>query len=265
MKQFFAYRFRAQALLLCFFCVLTAMLVLMSSFAFFLPAMGRQEGLELFRQRFPLAAEVLRMRISLTGEDHLLSTLYGLLLPLISLLYAFYAVRALQAKPMETGEMYWFICAPHSPARVPLIHFLVVMLGLLIQGLCVPLFALLPAFWQPGWQADVWQLVLAAMGSVLFFALPAGIFLLEAAGCGKEGMPKRGLIAFCLTGIVRLAANVHTLPRELRFATPFSLYDIWGLARGQKSAWTLAGIAFALGLVFVLAAARHFACREMEL
>ncbi len=265
MKQFFVYRLKAQALLLCFFCALTAMLVLMSSFVFLLPAMGRAEGMEAFRQRYPLAAEALRMRLSLTGEDHLLSTLYGLLLPLLSLMYAFFAVRLLQATPMQTGEMYWFLDTPFHPARVPTIHFLVVMAGLLIQNLLVPLFALLPAFWRPGWRADIVQLVLAAVGSALFFAMPAGVFLVEAVGCGREGMRKKLLAIALLFGAVRLAVNVRSLPRELAFATPFSLRDAWGLARGQTGAWAQAGIAFALGLVCMAAAARRFARREMEL
>lgn len=265
MKQFFVYRFKAQALLLCFFCALTAMLVLMSSFAFLLPAMGRTEGLEAFRQRYPLAADVLRMRLSLTGEDHLLSTLYGVLLPLLSLLYVFYAVRMLQARPMQTGEMYWFIYTQFSPARIPMLHFLVILAGLLIQGLFVPLFALLPIFWQPGWRTDVVQLILAAVGSALFFALPAGIFLMEAAGCGREGMSKKLLVTALFLGAVRLAANVRALPRELAFTTPFSLYDVWGLARAQMGAWAFAGLSFVLGLLCVLAASQRFARREMEL
>lgn len=265
MKQFFVYRFKAQGLLLCFFCVLTAMLVMMSSFAFLLPAMGRAEGMEAFRQRYPLVAEVLRMRLSLTGEDHILSALYGLLLPLLSLMYVFFAVRLLQAQPMQTGEMYWFLNTPFTPARVPVIHFLVVMAGLLIQNLLVPLFALLPGFWQPGWRADIVQLALAASGSSLFFALPAGVFLMEAAGCGREGMGKKLWMTVLLLGAVRLAANVRSLPEEMAFATPFSLYDAWGLARGQTGAWVSAGIAFALGLMCMAAAARRFAHREMEL
>lgn len=265
MKQFFVYRFRAQALLLCLFCVLTAMMVMMSSLAFALPAMGRTEGMETFRQRYPAIAEALRMRLSLTGEDHLLSMLYGFALPIALLFYAFHAVRILQAQPMKTGEAYWFVYARSGAKRTPFIHFCVITAGLLIQGLFVPLFALLPMLWQPGWRVDVLQLVLVAVGSGLFFTLPAGVFLLFSAGCGKEGLSRWPLVAALVLGCVRLLANVRSLPNIPAFLTPFSLYDPWGLARGQATAWMMVGIACAVGILCALAASWRFAQREMNL
>lgn len=265
MRKFIVYRFKAQAALLCGFCLLAAALVALSSLMFELPVMGGTVGLEVFRHRYPLAAEVLRMRISPTGEEHILSVLYGFALPLLMLLYTFFAARSLQAAPMATGEMFWFVYTPFSPARVPMAHFGVILSGLIIQGLIVPLFALLPMLWQPGWQAGAGRLALAALGSALFFALPAGVFLWFAAGAGREGMSGLPLAAALLLGALRLAANVRALPAGLAFVTPFSLYEAWGLARGQREAWVLAGIACAVGVLCALAAARRFARREMEL
>lgn len=264
MRKFMAYRFRTLAPLTLAYAALMAVAAVFSSAFYFPHAMGRQEGLEAFRQTCPLAAEILGMRLSVTGQEHILSSLYGALVPALSLGYVYGAVKRLQAEPVRTGEVFWFLNAGRSPARAVAAHFAVIWAGLLLVQAAVPLAALAPLAFRPAWSADVLQLGAAALGTALFFALPLGMLLWEAAGCGKDGMGRRVPALWLVFLLLRLAANAREVPAWLGFTTPFSLLNAWGLARWQPEAALMALAAFALGCLVALAAMARFAAREFR-
>lgn len=189
-----------------------------------------------------------------------LSVLYGLLLPLLSLVYGLRAARRVVAAPMEDGRLALLLASRHRRSAILLTLFLAVLAGsvLLLVFAFLGQLILVPVFF-PG--ADLAALTRLALG-FLPVALINPAFALMMAAVGS--LPRAGRLARFILWLMLLlwmASRLQAL-RVLRFFTFWSLFEGRSLAAGTGGLLP-ALLALSLCLVFTLISLVSFSKREL--
>ena len=265
MMRFFRYRVSRLGGMLVVLMVLSFALTLGTAMLYVPPAEGAQLGLEGFRVAYPELARLLNMRASPQGHEFLVSVLFGLLMPAVSILFSFRAVRKLQLEPLATGEMTWFLLSPVSRALIPLTHYAAVLLGLFLQYALVALTAWLARFIVPLWLPDMAALIRTCLGAVFMASLPLGAAICAACFSNSGRLP-RGLYIVTLSFFVlRMLANLPGTWGHLRYLTPFTLFDAWGVLAGSQRAVLLSIIPPVSGLLLAGLGALRFSRNEKNI
>ena len=264
MKRFFTYRFKSQAGLLLTILLFSTLFVFGAAAIYQPPQEGAVSPLASFRAEAPILAALFNMRISVQPAEHLLSTLFGVIFPLLSILYVFVAARKLQLRPLESGEMLWFLAAPRARMLPVVLHGAVLLLGLLLQYAVVYVASWAATLVFSAWSMEVLPLARACVGAVLMMALPAGVALYAACLAEEGRMSPYALWLTLLFFALRMVANLRGETKWLRYATPFSLFDVWGVMRGQPQALMLMALPLVLGLVLCIVGAIRFNQRDLS-
>lgn len=263
--RFFRYRFSRQRGLLIALILLSILSVLGAAALYAPPAEGTQQGIEAFRAQFPLLARLLNMRVSPRAHEFLVSLLFGLLLPVVSISFGFLSVRRLQLMPLSTGEMTWFLLSPRSRAVIPMTHFAAGLLGLLLQYAIIALTAWLARFIWPLWSPDVTAVIRTCLGAALMSSLPLGAAVYFACTTKTGKLSPWLHILTVLFLAIRMMANLRGPWDYLRYLTPFSLFDAWGVLAAGHKAVLLSFIPLMMGTLLALIGALRFCSREIDI
>ncbi len=261
MKEFFTYRLKTQGYHLLFLLLITLGMVLGAA-ALYTPPVGGQSHIELLRMQAPALAELLNMRMYILPGDHLISLLFGLLLPIISFIYVFTVAAKLQAEPLYTGEVFWLISAPRHRGLVVLVHYAVMLLGLCLQYFLVALMSWAARLIWPAFQISILPLFRVCLGAFLMTGLVAGAALLSACLSRDGKLPRLVPLLTWLFLLLRMLANLKQFAL-LQYVTPFSLFDPWGMALGRQPV-ILILIPMITGTLLALLGALLFSRRDLN-
>lgn len=264
MKNFFQYRWKSQRGQLLLLLLITLGMGVGAAALFVPPGEGVKGGLEQVRLQAPALANLLNMRLFILPGDHLVSLLFGLLLPLSSLWYVISAAARLQARPLYTGEIIWLVNAPRAKGLVVLTHYAIILLGVLAQYALLAFSAWAGRFLFPAWRVDMLPLLRVCLGAFLMMGLPAGAAVLAAALSRDGRMPRLVPVLMLLFFILRMAANLGGNAAWLQYLTPFTLFDVWGVLRGQPGSMLLTLVPFAAGGLLAVLGAAIFARRDLS-
>lgn len=264
MKGFFTYRLKTQGYHLFLLLFVTLMLVLGAAALYTPPVGGGQNQIELLRMQAPALAELLNMRMYILPGDHLIALLFGLLLPGSSIVYVFSLARKLQAEPLYTGEVLWLISAPRHKGLVVLLHYMIMLLGILLQYALVAFAAWAARFIWPSFQVNLLPLLRVCLGAFFMMALVSGAALLAACLSLDGKLPRIAPWMTWLFLLVRMVANLKQQFTLLMYVTPFSLFDPWGMALGRQPAMLLCFIPMIAGTMLALLGALLFSRRDLS-
>ena len=201
-----------------------------------------------------------------TLVDFLLNYLYGFLLTLMPFAFILIVVNKLVVKPVDRGTMAYLLATPNSRTRivVTLAAALVALLALLLaitigsEFLCAELMF-------PG-ELDGQALMRANAGLFALWLFLAGMCFLSAclfSSAGRALWVGGGLgVLFFL---MQMVAQVGDRFEFLDSINPLMLYDAYGLAAGEGSAFAGASALLVAGVALFAIAAAVFNRRDLSL
>lgn len=216
------------------------------------------------RAQAPVLFSALGVGGSAAIGSHLVSLLYGLLLPLLGGLYAVGLSSALVADKVETGEISYWLSLPQS--RVAFVAgqalLMAVLLALPPAGAYLASAVSAPlvkpeASLHLGWHALVngglyaWMLLAGALG-----------LWVSCASFARARAYRLGTLLFLLFFALGVAGMTQGAPDWLKWLSPWWLYMPQDLALGRVSAPML-GLPGLTVLLLLLAAGR-FTVRDLE-
>lgn len=264
MKRFFAYRFKMIKWLLLVY-LLLAFLLTLGAAAIYSPSTVEGSKLDRITATLRLVALMLGIRPSVTLVEHLVSSLYNLLLPCLSALFAFSLVGYLQLRPHKTGEMLYYTRIHRRCGAVVVAHFAVIVLAqALLSAAVFAAGALSLLLFQSGQLKGLSAIARICLSGFCLSVLPSGMALCGAStsvsGEARRWPALLTTVFFLFLMLSRLDAPFS----YLKWATPFSAYDAWALLWGRLSLPALLALPFAGG-VFALAGTLYFSQREFIL
>lgn len=196
------------------------------------------ESLRLMQEAMPeLFAAFDMAHPSATLCDFLLNYLYGFMFAGALVLLAAYMAQRLVVGPVKDGSLAWLLASPHSRFRLVFSLASAEVVAVLI--LVALLWASESVFCELLFPGDLDQMALAKANMGL---IALGLFaasLCFASGCVFQ-RPGLGLWvgagACALFLLMGLAAAMGDGLEWLASVSPFSLYDAYGLAAGERSA-----------------------------
>ena len=261
MKRFFVYRLKMIKWLLLVYLLLAFLLTLGAS-ALYSPSTVEGSKLDRLTTALPRDALMLGIRPSVTLAEHLVSSLYNLLFPCLSALFAFSLVGYLQLRPHQTGEMLYYTRIHRRCGAVVVVHFAVVVVAqALFWVVAFAAGALSLLLFQGSQLKGLMSMAGICFGGFCLSILPSGMALCGASTSGSGEARRWPSLLTTVFFLFMMLSRLDAPFSYLKWATPFSVYDAWALLRGRFSLPALLALPLAGG-VFALIGSLYFSQRE---
>ncbi|MEA5019570.1 MAG: hypothetical protein VB027_04300 [Gordonibacter sp.] len=191
---------------------------------------------------------------SSTLADFMLNYLYGFLLTVLPLVLVLVMVNKLVVRYLERGTMAYLLSTPISRVGIActLVGVLVVMLVLLVV-VVTALELSVAQFMFPG-ELDVVALLRANVGLLGLWLAVTGLCFLSACFFSNASVALWTGGGVCIVAfLIQMISQVGDKFEFLKYATPLTLFDAYGLAANSAEAWGGTAALFA-GAVLLLAA-----------
>lgn len=201
-----------------------------------------------------------------TMIEFMLNYLYGFLLVLFPLVLILIMVNKLVVRYLDRGTMSYLLATPNSRVRIisTLAGVLVALLMLLMVLVTVLEIASSEALF-PG-ELDVLALAQTNAGLFGLWLFMAGLCFLSACTFSNASVALWTGGGICvLAYLLQAVAQVGDSFEFLKFATPLTLFDSYGLAAGEASAIAGAAGLCAMGIVFFIAGIAVFRRRDLAI
>lgn len=225
------------------------------------PSLG--ESLTLMMQSMPELFSAFGMsKPSTTLLDFLLNYLYGFLLTAFPLVLVLILVNKLVVRYLDRGTMAYLLATPVSRVRIActLAGVLVSMLVLLLAVMWM--FEVGSSEFLFLGELDGMGLLRANAGLLGLWLAMAGLCFLSACLFSNASLALWAGGGMCiLSFLVQMVSQVGDKFEYLKYATPLTLFDAYGLAANDTQAWigavVLYGVAAALFVVGVVVFSRR--------
>lgn len=225
------------------------------------------ESLQLMQEAMPeLFAAFGMANASSSLCDFLLNYLYGFMFTGVLVLLAAYMAQRLVVGPTKDGSLAWLLASPHS--RTGLAITLVAVQIAAILGTIVLLWLSEVVFCEalfPG-SLDQGALMWANLGLIALGLFAASLCFASGCAFQKPGLGLWvGAGACTLFMLMGLAAATGEGLEWLADASPFSLYDAYGLAAGEEGAVVGSFALLGASILFFAAGVAAFCRRDFSL
>ncbi|MEG0792079.1 MAG: ABC transporter permease subunit [Gordonibacter sp.] len=228
------------------------------------PALG--ESLDAMMQSMPDLFSAFGMaKPSTTLLDFLLNYLYGFLLTTFPLVLVLILVNKLVVRYLDRGTMAYLLATPVSRVRIAatLAGVLACMLVLLMAATWV-LEAGSAELLFPG-ELDMAGLARANAGLLGLWLAMAGLCFLSACAFSNVSLALwAGGGACILSFLVQMVSQVGEKFEFLKYATPLTLFDAYGLAANDAAAWAGAAALYGAAAVLFSAGVAVFSQRDLN-
>lgn len=228
------------------------------------PELG--ESLTLMMQSMPdLFAAFGMAQPSTTLLDSMLNYLYGFLLTVFPLVLVLIMVNKLVVRYLDRGTMAYLLATPTSRVciAVTLISVLVSILALLMVSV-VAVEVGSAELMFPG-ELDMAGLMRANVGLLGLWLALAGLCFLSACAFSNAALALWAGGGVCiLSFLVQMVSQVGDKFEFLKYATPLTLFDVYGLAANDASAWVGTVALYGIAVVLFAAGVVVFARRDLN-
>lgn len=260
----FAKEFRANAFVVGIIVVVVALYIAMVV-SMFDPALG--ESLDVMMQSMPEVFAAFGMaQPSSTLLEFMLNYLYGFLLTMFPLVLVLIMVNKLVVRYVDRGTMAYLLATPNSRLRI-----VATLAGVLVAMLVVVMVATVALGWVcaevmfPG-DLDVAGFLRANAGLFALWVCMAGLCFLSACAFSHAGAALWvGGGACILAFVVQMIGQVGDKFDFLKNATFLTLYDAYGLAAGEGSAYFGAAVLLAAGVAMFAVGVALFCRRNLSI
>lgn len=263
-KTLFAKEMRSSVFVTAIIAMVLAMYVSMIV-SMFDPELG--ESLDMMMASMPDLFSAFGMaKPSTTLVDFMFNYLYGFLLTAFPIVLILILVNKLVVRYIDRGTMAYLLATPVSRVRIAgtlagvlviVLVVLMVIVTLLEVGTAAALF--------PG-ELDVEALLRANVGLLGLWIALAGLCFVSACLFSNAALALWAGGGLCiLSFLVQMVAQVGDKFEFMKYATPLTLFDAYGLAANEASAWAGVAALFAGGIVLFGVAIAVFNRRDLNI
>ncbi len=252
-------------LLVMSFIFLAVTLYVVSVVAMFDP--GLQENLDAMMESMPAMFAAFGMsEPSATLLDFILNYLYGFLLTLLPFVFILILINKIVVKPIERGTMAYLLATPNSRISIATtLAISIFALLALLMLLTIAVEVLSAAFFFPG-DLDTEGLLYANFGLFSLWIFLCGMCFLSACAFSHSGAALwagggLGIVFF----LMQMISDVSEDLSFLNNLNPLTLFDYFGLAAGETSAFVSAFTLLGLSVVLFSAAIIVFSRKDLSI
>ncbi len=262
-RTLFAKELRASAFVSIVIAAVLAMYIAMIV-SMFDPALG--DSLNQMMQSMPdLFAAFGMAKPSTTLLDSMLNYLYGFLLTAFPIVLVLILANKLVVRYVDRGTMAYLLATPASRVRIvgTLAGVMACVLALLMVA--VTLLEIGSAELMFPGELDMPGLLRANAGLLGLWLALAGLCFLSACSFSNASLALWGGGGLCIMSfLVQMVSQVGDKFEFMKYATPLTLYDAYGLAANDASAWVGVAVLYGAAIVLFAAGAAVFCRRDLN-
>lgn len=220
--------------------------------------------LDELRAQAPGLFDAFRIHGSVGLLDHMISLLYGFLMPALGSLLAVILSSRLIPAQIETGELTYYLTLPLRRYKLILVKAAVVVFCLMAPLFMNMLATVLAALMIKQQTFNVvWFLVLS-LDTFLLWLMSAGMAMMIACSAQEQSRSKRlSLLVYSSLFIISMLGQVKSFPNFIKY---FSMYTLWNtqtLSAGRIL--TSSFIMPFIGAIFLAIGIYQFSTRDLPL